>query len=366
MTLRWLLFSCVLIATTTAFGGGPEPIVQCESERGIRPVCGLQNPEDLAVLPDGTLLLSQMGLMDGTRPGGLAHFDPDTERSSSLFPRGGIGALPDVAAIGPTPGWGEANCPGPPSASFSPHGIDLARRPDGRLQLLVVNHGGRESVEIFEVETSAAGTKLAWRGCAIPPEPHFMNDVSALPDGGFVVTHMFPKSGTIASLYHGVRGLLGGDTGYVLEWSAEEGFREIPGTAGAMPNGVATSPDGRYVFVNVYLGNEVRRVARDGSEPSASAEVAHPDNVTWSPDGRLLVASHVAPFSEMMACSNLEAGACPLAFEIVAIDPVSMRSEVVFRNSGAPMGAGTAAVVRGGELFIGSFAGDRIIRVALP
>ena len=81
--IRVLAFSLLLIAS--ACGGGPEPIVSCESERGIRPVCGLQNPEDLVVLPDGTLVLSQMGGMDGERPGGLSLFDPDTERSSALF-----------------------------------------------------------------------------------------------------------------------------------------------------------------------------------------------------------------------------------------------------------------------------------------
>jgi integrase len=30
------------------------------------------------------------------------------------------------------------------------HGIDLVRRDDGRLELLVVQHGGREAVELLE------------------------------------------------------------------------------------------------------------------------------------------------------------------------------------------------------------------------
>ena len=40
-------------------------------------------------------------------------------------------------------------CPGPPPPAFSPHGIHLSERSDGRLQLLAVQHGGRESVEFF-------------------------------------------------------------------------------------------------------------------------------------------------------------------------------------------------------------------------
>ncbi len=351
----------LLLAPLLACGGGAEPITSCEAERGIRPICGLQNPEDLVVLPDGTLLVSQMGLMDGSRPGSLAHFDPETESTRPLFPRGGVGALPEVAAAAPTPGWGAADCPGSPGAEFSPHGIDLSRRRDGRLQLLVVNHGGREAVEFFEV----ADGEVEWRCCALPGEPHFMNDVSALPDGGFVVTHMFPRSTGLASVYHSLRGLAGADTGYVLEWGEVDGFREIPGTGGAMPNGITTSPDGKYVFVNIYLGNEVRRVARDGSEPPASVEIASPDNITWASDGRLLVASHLGSIGDMLSCTDLEEGACPLEFAIVPLDPESMQTEIVFRNEGAPMGAGTVAIQLGDELFIGSFAGDRIIRTPI-
>ena len=62
---------------------------------------------------------------------------------------------------------------------------------------------------------------------------------------------------------------------------------------------------------------------------------------------------------------TLVEGACPIEFQIVAIDPVTMETEILYRNEGAPMGAGTVGLVIGDELFIGSFAGDRILRVAL-
>jgi sugar lactone lactonase YvrE len=335
--------------------------VHCEAERGIQPVCGFQNPEDLAVVGGETLLISEMGRMDGSLPGQLVRFDPGTNQRTVLFPSDEVA---DVAAAAPTPGWGDPECPGSPGAAFSPHGLDLFRRPDGRTGLLVVNHGGRESVELFEVGGTPTAPALEWRGCAIPGEPHFLNDVAALPEGGFVVTHMMPRSGTLGAVYQQLRGSMGFATGYVLEWSEQDGFRPIPGTEGGMPNGVAVSADGRYVFVNLYLAGEVRRVARDGSEPPLGIEVSQPDNLNWAPDGRLLVASHDAGLSEMMACVDLEEGACPIAFAILAIDPTTMAIEPVFENKGAPMGAGTAAVELDGELFIGSFAGDRIIRVS--
>ena len=62
---------------------------------------------------------------------------------------------------------------------------------------------------------------------------------------------------------------------------------------------------------------------------------------------------------------SLTTGACPIGFSIVAIDPDTMETEELYANQGPPMGGGTVGLVIGKELFIGSFAGDRILRVAL-
>jgi hypothetical protein len=67
----------------------------------------------------------------------------------------------------------------------------------------------------------------------------------------------------------------------------------------------------------------------------------------------------------MTACNELEAGTCPIAFEIVALSPDLSEREVLFANAGAPMGAGTVAIQVGDELIIGTSPGDRIARVRL-
>ena len=65
-------------------------------------------------------------------------------------------------------------------------------------------------------------------------------------------------------------------------------------------------------------------------------------------------------------CQPLEGAACPLGFRIVAIDPATMATEVLYENPGGPpMGGGTVGLRVGDELFVGSFAGDRILRVSL-
>src|SRR5262245_13128525 len=57
----------------------------------------------------------------------------------------------------------------PDFAAFEPHGIDIARRPDGIAELYMVNHGGRESVEVFEILLDEPRPALRWIGAAEMP-----------------------------------------------------------------------------------------------------------------------------------------------------------------------------------------------------
>jgi len=332
-----------------------EPVRDCEPRGPARPVCGFQNPEDLAVLPGGRrLLVSEFGNIEGTRAGRLALYDLATDARTVLYDGG------ETAAAGDR--WGDPACPGPPPRGFSPHGIDVARRADGRLVLLVVNHGGREAVEFFDVVADGA-VALTWRGCALPPPGAFLNDVANLPDGGFVTTHMYERSTGFVGL--GLAYLFGRRTGYVLEWQPGRGFTRLPGTDDGFPNGIAVARDGASIYLDATMAGTVRRIERGTGRDLARAAVKGPDNVNWG-EGRLLVASIRASIPKVMACNRITEGSCPTDFAIVALDPETLAQRELYANSGPPMGAGTAAVEVNGELVIGSFAGDRILRVRLP
>jgi len=334
------------------------PILDCAPAQDARPVCGFHNPEDIALLPEAhALVVSQMGAIDGSKPGSLAFFALASEAITPAYPQ--AGGEPGTAR----PGWGDPHCPGPPGPAFSPHGLDLARRPDGTLALWVVNHGGRESIELFEVTDSPGTPALAWRGCVLAPEDALLNDVAALPDGGFVTTKFLSKSHPNLDT---LLGLLRIPRGEVLEWQPGAGFHAVPGSAAPLPNGIAVSRDGETLFVDVYLADEVRKLSRRTGELLGTARIASPDNLNWGPDGQLLVASHNAPLNEIAACAELAAGQCPFHFSIARLDPERMKDRELYENHGPPMGAGTSALQIGNELVIGSFAGDRLLRVTLP
>jgi hypothetical protein len=132
-----------------------------------------------------------------------------------------------------------------------------------------------------------------------------------------------------------------------------------------MPNGIEVSADGAEIYLNLYSAGEVRRIARDSGRILATGRVRNPDNSSWASDGRLLVASHTGGIAEQMACMRLREGACGMAFEIVALDPHSLEGEAIFANAGSPMGGGTIAIEVDGDLLMGSFAGNRLIRARL-
>jgi hypothetical protein len=75
-----------------------EPIATCDPAGRARPICGFQNPEDLALLPDGGhLLVSEYG-GSAAGPGRISQLDTATGERRVLFAGG------ETAEAGP---WGE-------------------------------------------------------------------------------------------------------------------------------------------------------------------------------------------------------------------------------------------------------------------
>ncbi len=325
----------------------------CEPVGERVPICGLQAPEDIEVSPDQrSLILSQFGGITGEESGSLVLFNPDNNSHRTLYPQSRTASTEER--------WGSDNCPGEPGVSLSPHGIHLSRRDDGRWQLLVVNHGGRESVEMFEWQGDSQ--RLQWRGCVMMPEGSFLNDVVATPGGGFLVTQMFPKD----SLWAIVTSFAGARKGHVWRWRPDTGVDIQPGSIGAFPNGIQISHDASTIYLNLYAEHVVRKIDRASGEHLGEVAVEQPDNSAWLPDGRLLVASHPKDTVIPQLCSDVHAGACEARFLLVAIEPDTLQATTVVEQAGAPMGAGTIAVEWGEHWYIGSYAGNRLLKIPRP
>ena len=156
--------------------------------------------------------------------------------------------------------------------------------------------------------------------------------------------------------------LFGADTGKVYRWTPNGGFVVETGSEMPFPNGIEKAHDEGALYVASFLGNEVRRLDLKRGEITGRSQVEHPDNLTWSPDGKLLVGAHTDSIIETMRCRSVPVGACGAAFEVVSIDPQSMAQFVILAHRGAPIGGVSIALRIGDEVYLGAFAGDRIAR----
>ena len=167
------------IALAQGKGGPPAPpLMACGTHGDIDILCGTRSPEDLELTPDGkSLLVSQfVNGPNGAGIAGLMLFDLAKRTFTRITP-----------TAEPRKDWGDPACPGPIGDALRPHGISLLKRNNGAIQVYVVNHGGRESIEMFELKQAKGTPDLIWHGCVVSTQAY--NDVAAEPDGGFIATH---------------------------------------------------------------------------------------------------------------------------------------------------------------------------------
>lgn len=360
--IRRLNPSVVLICLILLLPGCSNSLLveaDCASSDGLSVICGFNNPEDLVSLPgDELVIVSEFELGHGV--GQLSLLDTRSNAISVLFPISS--QKPSVAKQSR---WGDPSCDRPEGNEFNPHGIGLSSRSDGALQLLVVNHAKRESVEFFQVDQTESGVTLVWRGCAEPPAESVLNDVVALPEGGFLVTHTGSDLVSVKGMLKAVQGMLGAKIGYVLEWSSESGFSKVAGTEASYANGIQVSPRGDIIYLNEYFSNRVKKINRHTGELLNEITVLRPDNISWDPSGHLLVASQSASILKMAFCQQKKGYSCMAGFDIVSVDPSTFEHSILWSHDGLPFGAATVAIRLKNKLYMGTYVGDRIAVAAM-
>jgi hypothetical protein len=326
---------------------GPQlqPLVECGPHGDFEILCGAHSPEDLELAPDGKYLTATEFVRNGHA--GMALFD----LAKKTFTKMNQTAQPDKT-------WGDAACPGPIGDALVSHGSSLARRSNGVWELYVVNHGGRESIEMFELKPADAGWTLIWHGCVVGA--HDYNDVAILPDGGFFATY---PTGLLAP-ENSAAAFSGAVSGYVVRWTPGKGESEIKGTRLPYPNGVAASPDGRYMYMNAFTAREVHKFDMKEDRELGSVKVDFlPDNLTWTKEGRLLAAGVKGALGDCPAGSGRP---CIQSFGVAEIDPETMQARKLFDSSTAkePISTGVSVALEVGDsLYLGAFLGDRLVKI---
>ncbi|HEY0962005.1 MAG TPA: SMP-30/gluconolactonase/LRE family protein [Pseudomonadales bacterium] len=317
----------------------------CAGEQGLTYICGVQAAEDLLSLDSANLVLAS-GMSDANAnvPGHMYLIDTATKEVTELVQGPNFTQAHDTTMF--------PDCPGPLNLQdFSVHGLSVAEIAPQTWSVYTTSHGEREAVEVYELSLAGAEPALAWKGCVVLPENTFSNSVARLNDGGFVVTKMMDPAQGFASIQSG------GITGNVFEWHPGGEVMAIDGTELSGANGIAVSPDERYIYVAAFGSREIVRFDTStmpiGKE-AVSVDIV-PDNVRWSDDGKLLVAGGNAPQE------GCEGAACQTGWSVIEVDPETLE---VTRIGGADQNAAlqgvSSALQVDGNIWVGTFNGDRV------
>ena len=340
--MKWLA-KLALALTLAIFVGTPRDALAQEGARGstqcgqvgdLHFVCNLTNVEDFLPVDGGHWLVG--GSM---KVGSVGLYLIDTTAKTAKPVALSIAAKPDPIYKG---------CAPPDLKGLSTHGLDVVRGKKGTSTVYAVNHGGRESIEVFRL--NAAHGKAEWIGCAVLPEGASGNSVAAVPTGGFVVTKWLDTRNK-----QGMENVRAGKiNGVVYRWQPGKGYSEVPGTQLSGDNGIVVSPDGKWVFVYAWGTLEVYRVPLSGTDERTSVKVDfHPDNLRWAPDGKIFVTGQVIT-------PNGGPGA-QVGWATAKLDPQTMAVAPLVKEPGyAEFEGGTSAVQVGNTMWIGTYRGERI------
>lgn len=349
-----LFVTSTLLATTAFVEDATAADDECPvlAEHGF--VCGPQNAEDLVLVPGTRWIISS-----GMAPGAAIYLiDSQLKSWAKFYPADAPRAQQDMEIYGACPG-------SPDSDNFVTHGLNLHSGENGHSKLYVVGHGGREAIEVFDVNANGEMPILTWIGCVVMPEGMVANSVASFSDGSLVVTVPLHPGKTITNAFAGEQ------TGAVYEWSpGDGGFVWVQGTELPYGNGIEVSADEQEVYVVSSVLRTV--VAYSRSNPARQLRTTNsmafiPDNLHMASDGSLITAGMVVDYPE---CDKLQTpgefdlekfASCPRPYIVEAIDPQSMQGKNLMRGPvNEKFSNATMGLQVGNEIWVGTFAGDRI------
>ena len=305
----------------------------CASAGDLKFVCATINVEDLLPVDRGRWLVG-----GSYKEGSVGLYLIDTTAKTSRSVALSIAAKPDP----------RYPCKAPDMKRLQTHGLDVTPEHEGVTTVYAVNHGERESVEVFRLNAAKAAAE--WVGCVVMPEGVSPNSVAVMPKGGGFVVTKFLDTRDKESFQHIMAGQV---NGVVYLWTPGKGFSEVPGTQLSGDNGILVSKDGKWVYVNAWGTHEIYRVPLSGQGERTSAKVDFcPDNLRWAPDGTILTAGQYVSSQTL----NTTHG-----WAVVRLDPTTLKVTPVVKEAALPQFAdATTAVQVGQTLWFGTFRGDRV------
>lgn len=328
----------------------------CAPSGELKFLCGMQSPEDLAVLPGTNWIVAS-----GMAPASGLHLIDTTSMTWERW-------IAPIAARATAP---YDKCPSQPRADeLQAHGISVRDRGNGHATLYAVDHGGpgnitqmnvgrgREAIEVFDVDLTGPKPRLSWQGCVLMPENLVANSVVSGPDGALYATVMLHPENEMTDLWKGRA------TGAVYKWvPGSSTFQRLAGTELVGNNGIELSRNGQSFYVT-SIGTLTKFTNTNPAIRlrSTTVENVAVDNIHWS-GNHLVVAG-----SRTDLCPPASDGAaCPAGYRVLAVNPDSLAVTTLADGGKNEAFTGiSAALPLGRKLWLGSYSANRLAYQMLP
>jgi hypothetical protein len=232
LALLAVLSSPFAAAAQQRRGQPPAPPCVAQGADGVQYVCGQSAPEDLVMVPEGNWIVASAF----AGKGGIYIVNVRDKKSTLAYPAAGAKEQLDKKTYD--------SCPGAPDAEqkamFTTHGLALREGRNSLHTLYVVNHGKRESIEVFDLDAKTTPPTLTWVGCAVAPDPIGLNEVLPLPGGGFIATDFAARNDAAGR----TRMTNGEVNGAPWECHTGKGWQTVAGSEASGANGLEISTDG--------------------------------------------------------------------------------------------------------------------------
>jgi hypothetical protein len=326
-----------------------------QAQEFIGYVKNIVNPEDMVVIPNTPWVVTSTDKTPGKEKPGYLYLIDSTN---------GVAQLAN-AKLAPVSSAGDPTCKPLQMDDLAMSGLAIRSATNGTYQLMAVNRGKRMSVEFFNIDLSTSKPALTWSGCLIMPDKAFPNAVVPLSNGGLAVTISFETNNKafMQQLENRV------NTGYLLEWNQQHGFKRVVGSELPLDNGLKISPDGKFYYIAGWGSESILRLpTSSGSDKPLLVNIGmKPDNLSWSSDGKLIVAGQLQSATSIFNCVASDKDICPVPFKIIEVDPDTLTTLRVLVDGGKmkTYAAATTGLEVGNEIWVSAFRNTKIARYRL-
>ncbi|MEJ7927450.1 SMP-30/gluconolactonase/LRE family protein [Sphingobium sp. AN641] len=330
----------------------------CPSSGDLKFLCGIQIPEDLAVLQGGRWIITS----GAARGSGLHLVDGATKRWQRwIAPAGAKARAPfDQCKVQPAPD------------DLVIDGINLRQNGRRHATLYAVNHGGAsrgvgERIEVFDIDMAQDKPTLTWAGCLPWSGKLEGNAVVAASDGTVYATVMNHPGYSVRDWWTGVPK----PTGAVYKWTpGSPAFERMAGTDLVGNNGIEVSPDGKTLYVasmsaiTIGDGTITSFSTTNPARKLRSIEVKGSllDNIHWV-NGRLMSGG---PRTD--TCPAAADGTpCVDGYHVEVVNPKTLAVTFLTRRPANPQFSGVSfGLPVGKTLWLGSFTANKLAYRPMP